>query len=546
VHVACFAPYTTWSIHSARQVTILQALRVRGCSVSYVACDAAYELCDVTQAAAGSVAEPGAQTCLTCQSSVAARLAAWGMPYAWFGRWLRPRDQDTAERWVAGLSPGDYPAATYDAAAEGRPAAERWPLGAWVRSSVHTHLRHHVLDLADPAVRTAYAAYLRLGLLTALGLSRWFAAERPRAQILFNGRMAPTRVALEIAKQRGIRTLVEERAAVTGRFTLYEDVHCLDLSGFEAAWRRWRDLPLAAGEIDTLGRYLAARWQGRSGDLSAFSRGAGDGAELYGRLGLDPARPLWVLFTSSLDETADVDPRSEAFPDQGAWIRATLAELARRPEVQLVIRVHPNAGSRRSLGRNPQDAALFAALATQLPANARLVPSDDPASSYTLAGAAALGLVWHSTIGLEMAAANRPVVRVGRGRLGACEALHAAATATDYADAIAQALADGPEARLKRTIAAWRFAYAWYYRFTFPFPLVRQSGWYVGEPTYAGAADLSPGRDAALDRICTSIMTAAPLHGEQSAPDSADAATEAHRIGVAIAAFGLPATMHPS
>src|ERR1700761_3265648 len=99
-HIVCYAPYTNWSIHSARQVTILQALRLRGCSVTYVACDGVFALCDMTQPANGAAVDAGAGACLGCQSSVAARLASWGMPYRWLARWLRNADFATARQWA--------------------------------------------------------------------------------------------------------------------------------------------------------------------------------------------------------------------------------------------------------------------------------------------------------------------------------------------------------------------------------------------------------------------------------------------------------------
>ncbi len=524
MHIVCFAPYTNWSIHSAREVTILQALRLRGCSVSYIACDAAYDVCDMTQKSTGSKVGPGPQTCLACQSSVAARLAAWGMPYRWMGRWLQPGDAATVDAWIATLTPSAFPAATYDATADGRPDGEPWKIGAWARSSVHTYLRHQTLDLTDTAVQSAYVSNLRVGLLTAFALSRLFAAERPTSQLLFNGRMAPTRVALELAKLRGIRTLVEERGTVDTRITLFEDTHCFDLKGFDALWRQWRHTPLAAGEIAQLAKLLTDRWYGRSRDISAFSAGAEEKSAVFARLKLDPARPLWVLYTSSLDETLD-EEHGAAFPDQGAWIKATLVELQRRPDVQLVIRVHPNAGSRRSLGRNPQDAALFAALSGTLPDNVRLVPSDEETSSYTLAGAAQLGLVWHSTIGLEMAAAHRPVVNVGGGWLADCDAMFAAATADAYSSAVAAALSTSDADLERRTVQAWRFATVWFFRFTLPFPLVRQTAWFLGEPAYTDVAELAPGRDAAMDRICATLMHGTPLFDDR-APAGGDASAE--------------------
>jgi hypothetical protein len=100
-HIVCFAPYTDWSIHSARQVTILHALRARGATVSYVTCDGVFSDCDLFQKATGAAHGRQANSCLICQSSVAARLASWNMPYRWLGTWLTMQDRDDMGRWIA-------------------------------------------------------------------------------------------------------------------------------------------------------------------------------------------------------------------------------------------------------------------------------------------------------------------------------------------------------------------------------------------------------------------------------------------------------------
>ncbi len=109
----CFAPYTDWSIHSTRQVTILQALRRRGCTASYVTCDGAFSDCDLLQDFTGAPAKRLAHACLICQANVATKLAAWGMPYEWLGRYVRSEDRRRAGEWVARLDPSDYTEARY-------------------------------------------------------------------------------------------------------------------------------------------------------------------------------------------------------------------------------------------------------------------------------------------------------------------------------------------------------------------------------------------------------------------------------------------------
>ena len=532
IHLVCYAPYTNWSIHSARQVTILQALRRRGCSVSYIACDAAFSLCDMTQAANGAAIAAGPQACLTCQSSVAARLATWGMPYRWLGRWIKRSDAAVAQSWVTTLSPADFAAARYEGSEV--PAGERWDIGAWVRSSVHTHFRHNVLDLTNPEVAAIYAAYLVAGLIAALALTRVFDQERPAAQLLFNGRMSSTRIALELARQRGIRTFCEERSTIAGRMSLFVDAHCLDLTAADALWDDWRDIPLSEGEIAELSAVFAERWSGRSTDVSAFSTGAEALDTVAARLDLDRRRPIWTLFTSSLDESID-EPRSTgAFATQAAWISAT-ADCARaHPEIQLVIRVHPNSGSKRSLGRNIQDQAFFAQLAERLPTNARIVAGDDDTSSYSLAALSTLGLVWYSTIGLEMAAVGKPVIRAGASWLADCDAFIGANDPAAYRAALeSKGRASGAQAMVQ----AWRFAYAWYFRQSIPFPLVHQPTWYAGEPAYTALEQLAPGADAHLDRICAAIMSQEPLHPRAAPRPDIDLATETALIRRHVASF---------
>ncbi|MDX2223486.1 MAG: hypothetical protein SFV21_12100 [Rhodospirillaceae bacterium] len=526
-HVLCFAPYTDWSIHSTREVTILQALRLRGCTVSYVACDGAFSDCDLLQESMGAPKQKPANACLVCQANAATKLAAWGMPYRWLGRWMRPEDRAAAAAWVQGLKPPDYRTAMYG----------DWEIGAWVRSSVHTHLRMGDLDLDDAHVRAVFGSYLYSGLLACFALTRLLDEERPDAQLLFNGRMAPARVAFELARRRGIRTLCEERAILPGRLMLYDNEHCLGLDSVESLWRAWQDRPLTAAEIDAIGGVLTDRWRGRATDVSVFSAGL-DAGDAVAQLGLDRNRPIWALFTSSIDESADVDD-GRRFPTQQAWIEATVEYVARRPQVQLAIRVHPNVGSAKSLGRSAQDAAFYAGLGARLPANVKLVASDSPVSSYGLAAAADVGLVWYSSIGLEMAAMGKRVLRAAAYWLGVCDFIPTFAQPADY-DAFLEhhARAATDSERRAIAVAAWRFAHLWYIRQSLAFPLVRQPKWYVGEMAYTSAGALQPGRDAVLDHICRVFIDGAPLHALDDPAGGAgrDASAEAERIRAAISA----------
>jgi len=500
-HIVCFAPYTTWSIHSARQVTILQALRMRGCTVSYVTCDSVYSDCDVLQPANGAPAQKPANACLICQSSVAAHMASWGLPYRWLSRWLTTKDFSDAAAWAHGFRDR--------AVAEAR--LGDWPIGAWVASSVHKHLRQSALDFDDPRTAGVYASYLYGGRLTAVALSRLLDEEQPDFLLLFNGRMGPMRTALEIGKLRGIRTLVEERGFMPGHLTLFEARQCIDSRDLVAQWELWKDTPLTAPEIEAVGKLFKERWHGQK-DTVAFIVGGQRVDETRAALKLDPARPVWVLFTSNLDETVGTGLAGGVFDLHEDWVRTTVSFVRAHPEIQLVIRAHPNSGSQRSFSKNAQELAFYEALAGELPDNVRLVRSSETLNSYNLAAIADLGLTWHSTIGIEMAALGKRVIRCGSLEVSAQPSLPTPSSPADYVRMLDETLASGPTDPLVFARTAWRYAAVAFFRYAFPFPLVKQSDWHIGEMSFTDYGALAPGKDMMLDRICAYAMEGAPIH----------------------------------
>ena len=84
--------------------------------------------------------------------------------------------------------------------------------------------------------------------------------------------------------------------------------------------------------------------------------------------------------------------------------------------------------------------------------------------------------------------------------------------------------------------AAWRFAALAFFRYSFPFPLVKQTDWYMGDFNFDNHAALAPGRDLMLDRICAHVIEGSPLHDDPPARTAADGAAEAAGIAQWIAA----------
>ncbi len=391
------------------------------------------------------------------------------------------------------------------------------------------------MDMNDDRVAATYGSYLYSGGLAAVGLDRLFDKEKPDFQLLFNGRMAPTRIALELAKKKGIRTIVEERSAVSGRMVLLDDVNCLDVSDVDRLWTQWKDIPLTPNEMTEIFSVLEERRSGGKREVSVFSQGRQKHDDVCNRLKLDTSKPIWVLFTSSVDEIIDRAGLKSVFATQTEWIDKTLAYVRDHPDIQLVIRVHPNVGGATALGENQEDLNYYKELKNTSPGNVSIVQPGDDISSYTLAELCDLALVWYSTIGIETAALGRRVVRGGGFMLEGRDFIATPDSADHYAG-----LLDGmrqparSDDLLTIAVGALRFAYIWFLRRSISFPMVAQPEWYVGKPVWNAPAELKPSVEPNLDRICGIFMNDDPIHPPLTDKESRSAEAERGRIAVAI------------
>jgi hypothetical protein len=498
--VLCYAPYNRWTLHGQWEMTILQGLKHRGAEVQYVLCDGLYSDCDVFWEA---TSPRPANACTTCQADVTRLVADMGMDFRWLGRYLTPDEGRTARAWADGLADDGLLTASYEA----------WPIADWVRLSVQSHLRRSELDLADAPVRRALRSYLFSGLIAAFALDRLLDESDPDVLLLFNGRQSSTRVALELARTRGLRTIVHERGVSKEELTLVENGSAVSLAPIREAWAQWADVPLSADEAEAVAQLVHARGQGRDLSWRAFTTAPQPLHAVRARLGLDPGRRVWALFTSSDDEIAGDADYASPFASQTAWI-ARVVEYARaHPEIDLVVRIHPNTGSRRSTGVNRTQLEQLQGLAADLPANVRLVAPEDDLSSYTLMELCSVGLTWVSTAGLELACRGKQVV------VAAGNAIHGTGfvgTVTDagtfeaeHLDPLLDLPAGAASAEIRRH--ALRFAHLWWIRMRIPFGLVRMPDPHTGQLTYTSLDALRPGRDAGLDRCARIVLDGEPV-----------------------------------
>jgi hypothetical protein len=499
--ILCYSPYNRWALHGQWEMTVLQSMRQRGADVHYVLCDGLFTECDQFWAAT----EPRpSDACTQCQAMVTSLVHRHGMDYTWLGRYLLLDEPRTARAWVKGLSRDELLTARYG----------DYEVGRWIRSSVHSHFRRSALDPTEPPVERALRGYLYSGLVACFALDRLLDDHRPDVLFLFNGRQSSTRVAFELARRRGIRSITHERGPRKETLALAVDTDCVDLSPFGRYWDDWGDVPLTEPELEAIVAHLYERERGIGLNWKALTAAPQPVEEVRDALGLSVNRPAWVVFTSSDDEIVSEATWAGDFPSQRVWLERTIAFARAHPEIDLVVRVHPNTGSRRSTGANRRQLEQLAALRATLPPNARMVDAAEDISSYTLMELATVGLAYHSTVALELACKGKATVVAAGSAVTGLPFVHTVERAAEY-EAMLEELAAIPAGATSPEVArlAHRFAYGMFFRLPLDFPLVSMPSPSVGVTQWTDLAQLRPGRDAALDR-CARIL----LRGEQVCP----------------------------
>ena len=98
------------------------------------------------------------------------------------------------------------------------------------------------------------------------------------------------------------------------------------------------------------------------------------------------------------------------------WIEKTVQYLASRADVQFLIRIHP--GELVTKGPSVAEVVLKALglsseRIAEMPEHIHLIPADAKVNTYDLVEIADLGLVYTTTVGMEMVMSGVPVIAVG-------------------------------------------------------------------------------------------------------------------------------------
>lgn len=234
--------------------------------------------------------------------------------------------------------------------------------------------------------------------------------ESPDVVVIPNGTILEFGALHRVAKWLDLPVTTYDFGEQRDRVWLAQNEEVMRL-GTDDLWQERGDAPLTPSERQELDKLYQARQGGEVWKTFArqWQAGSSRGAqEASVRLGLEAEKPIVLLCTNVVGDSLALD-RQVFTRGMADWLVATVKHLAARSDVQLVVRVHPG----ELLGAGHPSQEIVAGSVPTLPDSVKVIPPDSDVNTYDLMDLAHVGLVYTTTVGMEMAMKGIPVIVAG-------------------------------------------------------------------------------------------------------------------------------------
>jgi hypothetical protein len=476
------------------------ALTLRGANVHFLLCDRFLPACLFTTSRAISDEDflqrgPQGSLCNGCFQAGKNSYEPWGLPIHTYSALVTNAQRQTAEQLARELSVEALKTYTLDGIA----------IGEHALSGTLRHYARGTLD-EEPNGEEALRRYFKASLLTAHALSCLFEKEQFESAVFHHGIYIPQGTIGEVARQKNVRVAnwviaYRKQSVIFSHGTTYH--HTL----MKEPTDRWEDLAWTAEIESQTMDYLESRAYGTNDWIRFQAQPAFDLDALAQEKGIDFSKPCIGLLTNVVWD-AQLHYPANAFPNMLEWITQSIRYFAKRPELQLIIRVHP-AEIRSALPSRQPVVDEVRKVFPELPKNVFIVPPENSISTYDLMLRCNAVAIYGTKTGTELTSRGVPVIVAGEAWIrNKGLTMDAVSPESYFAHLDKLPLPDRLDAETVRR--ARRYAYHFFFRRMIPLEHLEQThGKTLFRVRATSLDELQPGRSAGLDIICDGILKGA-------------------------------------
>lgn len=319
-------------------------------------------------------------------------------------------------------------------------------------------------DEADPF----YSFRFDRNLQAAKTLYAYLQSIRPDVVIIPNGTILELGIAYRISRMLEIPTVTYEFSDQKQAIWLAQNDEIM-LQNTDWLWKNAENRRLTNKRLEQVEMLMSSRQKAALyGNFSRkWQKVPAEGADiLKKKIGLDD-RPVVLLATNVMGDSLTLG-RQVFSKSMADWINGTIQYFIKVPKVQLVIRIHPG----EALVKHGSIFEMIRNSLPELPEHIHIIEPQAEVNTYDLMDLTSLGLVYTTTVGLEMALRGIPVVVAGQTHYRNRGFTHDPNSWVQYFKILSLLIGNIQSGRLTedQVKLALKYTYLFFFEYSHPFP----------------------------------------------------------------------------
>ena len=360
----------------------------------------------------------------------------------------------------------------------------------------------------EPYAESILRQYLKAALITVYVMQHLLEKSHFEHAVFHHGIYVPQGLIREVCHHSGVRVVNWDPAYRKNCFIFGHGDNSFRTIMTEPV-EKWINIQWGSGLETELMRYLKSRSYGTQDWICVHHKTSKEDLNtIAAKIGVDFSKPCIGMLTNVMWD-AQIYYQNNIFKNMLEWALETIEYFAKRPELQLLVRVHPA----EILGIMTSKQLFIEEIKKVfpvLPKNVFIIPPESPISTYAAMLPCNAVIIYSTTAGMELAALGIPII-VGGGTWFRNKGIGMAADSKkDYFRLLNRLPL---KHRLKNDLIeqARKYTFHLFFRRTIPIKFAKESVFhsFVQTPYVINVQNISellPGQDKGLDIICDGIL----------------------------------------
>lgn len=473
------------------------ALTMRNASVSVLLCDGvlpACFLCDIEwyrEEKHFAKHGPAKSHCKDCFSLIGKTYSDLGIPVLRYSELIEKKDLDIIEEISSNLSLPEINNYIHN----GIPIGEHALAGA-VRFYAKASLN-------DPYAEIVLRRYFRAALITSFVMQNLFVRQKFECVVFDFGMYVPHGVTGEVARREGVR-VVNWHVAYRKKCFIFSHHETYHHTLMSEPVKNWEDMRWNKEMEEEIVAYLKSRWHGTNDWIIFNEKPQNEVLVIEKEVGVDFSKSCIGMLTNVMWD-AQLHYPGNTFKNMLDWVITTIDYFTRRPDLQLLIRVHPAEFTGTLRSRQPIIGEIRKKFPT-LPKNIFIIPPESKISTYTAMLKCNTIIIYGTKTGVELTSMGIPTIAAGEAWIRNKGVTMDVNSIKEYFTLLDRLPLSKPLSK-EITQRALKYAYHYFFRRMIPLKCAIPTQYFPPfKISISSIRELEQGCDIGLDVICNGIL----------------------------------------